>query len=259
MSAKPRSDLILRQIAKRHKDDAFYLEVKNGPTWFSDHLLRLDAIAFKRSWKKPCVTGYEVKVNRQDFLRDDKWPGYRQYCHRFYFACPAGLIKPEELPEDVGLIYYNPEKDCISTKRTALFRDAEIPWEMLYYLVTSRDEAQKHPFFSSTREFFEAWIVDKEEKRRLGYMVQNKMAKIIDELSEQLNETKAELERAKKDCENLKQIKRVLHQYGINTYWDVAGNIQKALQQKIPPALAESLSAIEREVKRLNVWIKDAG
>jgi hypothetical protein len=206
---QPRTDLILRQINKRHlHKDAFYLEVKNGPTWSSHNLLRLDAVAFKKSWTKPCITGYEVKISRQDFLRDEKWPGYRQYCHRFYFACPMNLVKLEELPEDVGLIYYNPEKDCIFTKRKALFRDIEISWEMLYYLIISRDKVQKHPFFSTTRDYIEAWLVDKENKRQLGYMVKSKMAKEIYELNEQLLKANTELKNTDRDREKLKPLRK---------------------------------------------------
>jgi hypothetical protein len=52
--------------------------------------------------------GFEVKVNRSDFLQDDKWEHYLQMCTHFYFVCPKGLIAKEELPDEIGLIYYNP-------------------------------------------------------------------------------------------------------------------------------------------------------
>jgi hypothetical protein len=45
----------------------------------------------------------EVKSGLEDFRADAKWPDYRLYCDRFYFA--VGLDFPRErLPEDVGLI-----------------------------------------------------------------------------------------------------------------------------------------------------------
>jgi hypothetical protein len=46
-------------------------EVKNGPTQWGKHY-RMDAVAIKKSWANPCITCYEVKVDRQDFLRDEK-------------------------------------------------------------------------------------------------------------------------------------------------------------------------------------------
>lgn len=61
-----------------------------------------DAIGFKYHYS--CVI--ECKVSRADFLRDKK-KHFRHYGgmgnYRYYMA-PVGLIKPEELPENWGLI-----------------------------------------------------------------------------------------------------------------------------------------------------------
>jgi hypothetical protein len=52
--------------------------------------------------------GYEVKVSRADFRNEIKKPEKRAYAvavtHEFYFCAPAGLIRPEEVPEDCGLV-----------------------------------------------------------------------------------------------------------------------------------------------------------
>jgi hypothetical protein len=50
---------------------------------------------------------FEVKVNRGDFLselRTGKWQHHMRYAHRFYFACPVGLIDKTEVPQGCGLI-----------------------------------------------------------------------------------------------------------------------------------------------------------
>lgn len=45
----------------------------------------------------------EVKSCARDFLSDGKWPEYREYCDRLFFA--VDLDFPQELlPEEVGLI-----------------------------------------------------------------------------------------------------------------------------------------------------------
>ena len=50
----------------------------------------------------------EIKVARNDFLRELDRPGKREdfeaISHEFYFAAPSGLIKPTELPDGVGLL-----------------------------------------------------------------------------------------------------------------------------------------------------------
>ncbi len=45
----------------------------------------------------------EVKSCARDFLSDSKWPDYREYCDRLFFA--VDLDFPQELlPEDAGLL-----------------------------------------------------------------------------------------------------------------------------------------------------------
>jgi hypothetical protein len=44
----------------------------------------------------------EVKVSTADFLADSKWPDYREFCDRLYFAAPQDF--PHDiLPDDCGL------------------------------------------------------------------------------------------------------------------------------------------------------------
>lgn len=62
--------------------------------WQNIDLLALDA------WRTAEVIGYEVKVSRSDMRQELLNPSKRvaavSMCTRFYFAVPAGLLKPEE-------------------------------------------------------------------------------------------------------------------------------------------------------------------
>jgi len=228
-----RADMILRQIEKRHRhpqtDDAFFTEVKNGPTFTSRNLLIMDAVAIKKSWTKPCITGYEVKISRQDFLRDTKWPGYLNYCHQFYFACPNGLIKHDELPETVGLIYYNPEKDCIHIKKRAVYRPIEMPWEMFYYLIISRLKRERHPFFSSQREYLMALVEDRADRKELGLRVK---IKVIETLEKENKELKRENTELKTNLEGWEEVKKLLAEHGI--YYDIPRKLKDVLKSDVP-------------------------
>lgn len=55
---------------------------------------------------------YEVKVSRADFLSETRKPGKRQsglgLSTHFYFVVPAGMVEPDEIPEETGLIYMHP-------------------------------------------------------------------------------------------------------------------------------------------------------
>ena len=112
----------------RQLPDAFYTEVKTGRS--RPGYLRFDAVAIKQSWARPCITGYEIKVSRSDFLRDKKWQNYQKYCHEFYFVSPPGIVKVEDLDKlgcgDVGLIYYSAEHDTLFAKRRAMYRKIDL-------------------------------------------------------------------------------------------------------------------------------------
>lgn len=62
--------------------------------------------------KSMYVTECEIKISRSDFKADfkkeDKHRGFIEKTstvNYFYYACPEGLIKVEEVPEYAGLIY----------------------------------------------------------------------------------------------------------------------------------------------------------
>ena len=248
---KIRADMILRQLQKRHfkRNDVFLTQVKNGRSWGSENLLIMDALAIRRSWTRPCYIGYEVKISRSDFVRDEKWPGYLQYCHEFYFACPVGLISPEELPKQVGLIYYDPQKDSIVTKRRALYRPIEISSEMLMYIIMSKFDDDRHPFFSDQREMLEAWVEDKKSRKELGNKVKSKLMQEIRMMKEQ----NQELKRIVGDVEVYKNIEEVLLNHGFSPWnrerWPK--DLDKALSVSMSPEVVSDINRLSQLIERL--------
>lgn len=258
---KVRADQICHKLEQLHRGDAFFTQVKNGPTFTSNNLLILDAVAIKKSWTKPCITGYEIKVDRGDFTRDEKWVHYLKYCHKFYFACPVGLIDPEELPKEIGLIYYNPEKDCLFTKRKAIPKVIELPTEMFYYIIMSQIEPERHPFFSSRREFFEAFVRDKTERKNLGYEVRFKLNEYIREMERKAKEAERLAERYEQDSKELECLKQTLRSCGVNTLsWRWKEDLEKTLKSGVPLGIdrqienaISSLQSVLEKLKREKV------
>lgn len=50
-----------------------------------------------------CVWIVEIKSSVADLRADGKWPDYREFCDRLFFAVPVDF-RTELLPKDVGLI-----------------------------------------------------------------------------------------------------------------------------------------------------------
>jgi hypothetical protein len=65
---------------------------------------RADVLALGRGGELVIV---EIKCSLADFRSDRKWPDYRGFCDRLYFAVPADF-PAEILPEDCGLIRADP-------------------------------------------------------------------------------------------------------------------------------------------------------
>jgi hypothetical protein len=61
---------------------------------------RADVIAINESGQVWIV---EIKSSLEDFRADNKWPEYRSFCDRLYFAIPQ-TMETEVIPDETGLI-----------------------------------------------------------------------------------------------------------------------------------------------------------
>ncbi|MEO8467548.1 MAG: MmcB family DNA repair protein, partial [Gammaproteobacteria bacterium] len=141
---------LLALLRARHADDVFVDECKSGPTQLTEHE-RIDAWVMAKSWAHPMVTGYEIKVSRGDFLRDQKWQRYLPMCNALYFVCPAKLIAPNELPDDVGLMWASMTGSRLYTKKRAKPRDVTIPEDVWRYILMSRVRITREQFTSANK------------------------------------------------------------------------------------------------------------
>ncbi len=109
---KKQPELTRKEIASllykaAHKFFQVFKDFRSSITFKEVHLtesLRVDILNLSYSDK---VVIIELKSCRQDFESDSKWKSYLDYCDRFFFMCPDGVIDPKELPDKVGLVYVN--------------------------------------------------------------------------------------------------------------------------------------------------------
>lgn len=175
----PTAKDIVDLLEAKHADDVFVPECKTGQT--TSGLLKLDAWAMKRAWSKPVTWGYEIKVSRSDWLRDDKWRGYLDYCSDFYFVTPHKLIQPEELPDGVGLMWVAKTGTRLFTKRKAARRDVRVPEDLYRYVLMSRTTIKANMFDggdtrASRAEEWRKWLDAKDNMRLIGYRVNRVVA-----------------------------------------------------------------------------------
>jgi len=205
---------ILALLKTKHCKDAIVPECKNGETWGARDLLKLDAWVLCRTYSPLTTIGYEIKTSRQDFEHDQKWTGYLDLCHVFYFVCPAGLIRATDLPQRVGIIWAS--KDRLFTKRKAerVEPDVEKLNRLLIYVLMSRTQ-----IVADMYEVHKDQQVDKlkelrdvteyaNERKELAHFVRGHIRSIYDQVTD-----KARKFESRED--NIERFRKSLEQLGI--------------------------------------------
>lgn len=129
MTEKEISDALIEDLAERQYP--IYLTHFSGRGFFEADVFAINKTGY--------MTEYEIKISRGDFFADLKHKDYKHrnlrdinavsvydewkngnktggtvehinIPNRFYYACPVGLIKKEEVPEYAGLVYVDGEK-----------------------------------------------------------------------------------------------------------------------------------------------------
>ena len=251
MDTKVTANEIKCALADKHYKDFFLTECKSGSSWFTPagDMKILDGLAIRKSWTNPCFTGYEVKVSRSDFLRDAKFYTYEELCNCLYIVCPKGMIDRTELPESVGLMYYDPEKRTLTTRKKAIWRKVEYSPDLLLYIIYSRLDSDRYPFFSEKKEYFKAYVEDKNNSRALGRFVGTKLVEENEKLIKQLEG----VEYFKREYDKHKVIMSVLQKHHI---WarrpeDLGKELDEALSRKCPEDISSIRASLEAVVARL--------
>jgi hypothetical protein len=188
------ADQISHLLARKHEQDIFVPECKNGETYGARDLLMLDAWVLRRTYSPLTTIGYEIKVSRADFEQDQKWTRYLPLCHEFYFVCPAGLIRAVDLPSQVGLIWVS-QTGNLHIKRRAEYctPDTEKLRGLLIYVLMSRSiiardmyEANRGlpPPEEDRVEDMHKYLAEVEEKKMLAHMVRGHIRREHERLNE---------------------------------------------------------------------------
>jgi len=184
MSAAITSKHVLGLLAAKHSKDVFVPECKDGPTHSRRNHWRMDAWVMPRSWAHPNVTAYEIKVSRQDFLRDEKWPVYLDLCNSLYLVAPKGLIDKSELAPEVGLLEVSTGGKRLMTKKKAQLRaDVKIPEEVFRYVLMCRATIGEERQSKENRAAeWEDWLRQKRFAAGVGWKVTRRVRDYIAEV-----------------------------------------------------------------------------
>jgi hypothetical protein len=183
--SKVTADLMLNLLNQKYRPGgwAFFCEVPDATGSLARR--RIDAVAVSL-WSKPGIghtIAFETKISRSDFKNEIADPTKRKAAiensNEFYFVCLKGIITPQEVPEDCGLMEVVGDKE----KGTLSLRVAKIAQQrasMVYtrgFFASMMRQADgrtlnldNHPFMrlagkNHTLEEFEKLVASEVEKR----------------------------------------------------------------------------------------------
>lgn len=242
---------ILDLLAVRHADAVFVPECKNGPSQGSNHN-RMDAWVMNKSWSAPLTIGYEIKVNRQDFLRDQKWHSYLPLCNEFYFVTPKDVIEPSELPQEAGLLLASENLKRLYIKKKAPRRPGDINVDVFRYVLMCRARITRKEIQpddpNDKLEYWKRWLEKSKESRDIGYMVSQRMSDLWREMERRCDELERENKALGVFRDRLAEL-GVNHHQRIDT-WTVPNALRK-LQGEIPFYVKQSIKDAYRHLETL--------
>lgn len=208
-------DLVML-LESRHCGDVFIPECKMGAAGSRT----LDGWALLPTWSPLTTIGYEVKVSRSDWTRDQKFEAYRACCHLFFVVAPKGVVDRAELPAGVGLL----EPIGAGTGQRLILRVKPVRQEpesdhlvrlMAHALMWRKGVSNDHE--QQRRRRAERWrelVADREEYRRLGRELKGRIRQTLAENNRRTDEAEA---RAK----SLESAAEVLRELGITSIYDI--------------------------------------
>lgn len=205
------ADHIIRLLGEKHAEDVFVPQCKDGPS--GNFFSQLDAWVMEKSWSHPTTYGYEVKVDRRDFLRDNKWQKYLPLCSDFYFACPTGLIQPEECSPEAGLLWASTTGSRLFVKKKAPRRQVTLP-ESLFRYVIMRLDSEKNAKLRSRADaaYWREWLAKKAEEQELGHRVSRRLRELV---AERIDRVDCEMKKVQAINESLAEIKQLVESLGL--------------------------------------------
>ena len=246
------SNQIIELLKQKHFKDVFVSECKDGPSGVGG--MRMDAWAMKKSWAHPLTVGYEIKVDRGDFLHDIKWHGYLPCCNEFYFVCPGPeVIQVSEIGPEAGLIYVTSTGNRLITKKRAPYRNITVPEDFYRYILMCRVKIQRaHLYFPDNEEetalaFWKDWLANKTEQHIIGHRVSKRLAQLYEEKVEQQQRRSNELQNK---LDKLETVQKLIEAFGIkiNT-WDLEHEVERKVLN-IPKDLQYSLKNLEQSLTK---------
>jgi hypothetical protein len=251
---------IEKLLKKKHVNDIFVAQCKTGPSVTGVQIF--DGWALKPSWTNQLAIGYEIKVSKSDFIRDEKWRGYLPFCNEFYFVTPSGLVEKDEIPNGCGWMVASGSR--LLTKKKAEYHEADHLESLYKYILMYHSNLIKNDVrFMTREERIENWkkkIEEKEALDVLGHYVSRSLKRYI---NKEIVDVRRENQRLTHENERLTIVKNALKNLGLDlhsipmwnperTITERLNEIENGISEKTLVALSAARLALEKIEELIN-------
>jgi hypothetical protein len=205
-----------------------------------------------RRWSPLKTIGYEIKVSRQDFLNDDKWHEYLGFVNELWFACPWELIKPDEIPPGVGLLWMNAGGRLVRKKKAVRQKmTAEMKMPMAYILMSRANIVPPRVFGTNpdpepTEDDWRQWLAGAETNRPIMRLIEDELERRVQSVYDENADLKRQISR-------VEAVKEKLRSLGIDpniSVWSIEDRIEE-LRSVVPKSQIRSIHRAADEMKRM--------
>jgi hypothetical protein len=232
---------IHRLLSARHAKDVYVPECKLGNAGSRV----MDAWVLLPTWSPMTAIGYEVKVSRSDWLRDQKFEAYRACCHLMFVVAPKGVVQHQELPGGVGLLEPIGQGDgarlVTRVKPTRHQADAEALVKVMAHVLMWRKDRANHADPRARAAVWREWVDGKREGRTIASQLRGRIQK-------ELREAERRVFEAEGKAKQLQDAADALRELGITPGYD-----RWQTKRKIEAALADgqTVAAIIKAIDSL--------
>jgi len=243
-------DIVNLLISKKSEKFVCISECKTGKSWGNSYRI-IDLWTMAKSWSNPLTVAYEIKINRHDFLKDNKWRDYLDYCNEFYFVAPKDIISPLEIPAEAGLITVSKNCRMYYTKKKAPTRTVSIPDDIYRYILMWRTTIQDERHTFNKKEFWQNWLEKRQTDKSLGREVSKKIRELYVENIERVEEENKELRR---ENETLQEIKAILKKIDFNpNTWNMEKKLREKIREFDTAISGDFLQALDDSIRNLQI------
>lgn len=132
---------------------------------YKDHRIDAAIVDVSKRW----IRGFEIKINRTDFLRDQKWQHYAAFTSSLSVVCPEGLIRKGEVARPFGLLWITENHAMRWVQRPKKFqrRDA-LAWLYRYVEVLETEMPRLYAQVIQQQQEIKALQIDLKKRTQEG-------------------------------------------------------------------------------------------